>query len=252
MKLGIMGFGHIGQAFVKGLLNKGLVGKEDIYITAKSVETQASAKSTYGINVCLDNNELIKVSDLIIVCLSSKVFFEEAKSFNLDRLNNKVVVSFMAGVKCSSIKEVLGDIKIVRAMPNLGMADNDGIIAYTDTDHSELIRLFNGLGYSFVVDEQDIEKVTALASCGIGFAAYILDCFNKIGIDYGFDQKTTLRIVNNIFNNALKSDDYKQLVCSVATKGGATEAGVNSFNEDKLFDVIHKGIDTAYLKMSKK
>ena len=250
MKLGIMGFGHIGQAFVKGLLNKGLVDKENIYITARSAETLDNAKSTFGINVCDDHNELIKVSDLIIVCLSSRVFFEEANTFDLDSLNNKVVVSFMAGVKIAAIKEVLGDISVVRAMPNLGMADNEGVTAYTDTDHSELIRLFNGLGYSFVVDESDIEKVTALASCGVGFAAYILACFNKIGLEYGFDQEITLMIVRNIFNNALKSDDHEKLVSSVATKGGATEAGIHSFNEDKLYDVIHNGVNKAYLKMT--
>ena len=250
MQIGIMGFGHLGQAFTKGLLNKQFVLQQDIFVTTKSEESLHKANMSFKVNTCNDNIELIEKVDIVIIALPKTAFFEYFDSKKI-RNDNKKYISLMAGIKAEKIKEVLGDVNLVRAMPNLGIANNDGVIGYTNTDDQFIIDMMNHLGHAFIIDETEIEKVTAFASCGVGFAAYILDSFYRVGKSFGFDDVTTRKIIANIFTTALATEDFEKLVTAVATKGGATEAGINSFNENRLNDVIHDGINEAFLKMTK-
>lgn len=248
MKIGIAGFGHLGKALVKGLLSDGFVCAEDIYITAKSQNTKDRAQNEYGINVCSTNTDLIQETDIIFICVPSKVFF--ADFIDCDPIwKTKTFVSLMAGVTLSQLQQCIGQDGIIRAMPNLGIERNDGIICYTETDNQYIVRIMEHLGYAFCVSEDDIEKVTAFASCGIGFAAYILNCFFEKGRNLGFSEDTTMKIVDNIFRNALCATDYSGLVDSVATKGGATETGIMRLDEYKTNEIIGYAIDAAYRRM---
>ena len=249
MKIGIIGFGHLGQSLVKGLLFNNFTTRENIFITAKSFETKNKAKNDYKINVCETNAQLIEKTDLIFISIPSKVFFNEPMDLYSDNFAYKTFVSFMAGVTIEKLKETIGDINIIRAMPNLGIENCNGIICYTNTENSYLKDLFNHLGYAFTVEEVDIEKVTAFASCGIGFAAYVLNGFFEAGKQIGFNNDLSAEIVSNIFSNALAASDYSALVSAVATKGGATEAGLDCFVENKMNDIIYKAVEKAYQKM---
>lgn len=249
MNIGVIGFGHLGKALVKGLLHNNYIAPENIYITARTEETRRQAISAYGINTCTANAELIANADVIFISVPSKVFFSEFADDTPKNTETKFFISLMAGVTLQQLKEVLGETNIIRAMPNLGMERNNGIIGYTQTDNVQIIELFQHLGYAFPVNEADIEKVTAFASCGIGFAAYILNCFLETGKELGFSKDASQEVVKNIFQNALQTDDYAQLVTAVATKGGATEAGVKSLEEDGVKDRIASAVDKAYRKM---
>lgn len=249
MKIGIMGFGHLGRSLVKGLLNKSLLFNSDIYVTANSNQTKEKASTEYGVNVCHTNAELIDKSDLIFISLPSKVFFSEFNGLYFHSAEGKCFISLMAGVSLEQLYTALGNTKIIRAMPNLGIENNDGVIGYTDTDDERVIDLLNHLGYAFAVPEEEIEKVTAFASCGIGFSAYILNCFYEAGKDLGFSEEISHQIVKNIFHNALQTTNYSELVSSVATKGGATEAGIESFEFDHMSQTIANAIDKAYRRM---
>lgn len=249
MKIGILGFGHLGKALVKGLLNDGFVCKEDIYVTANSKITKERARNEYGVHVCCSNTELIQATDIIFICVPANVFFSDFGDCGVVS-EDKTFVSLMAGVTLSQLKQCIGRGRIMRAMPNLGIERNDGIICYTATDDQWVVKIMEHLGYSFCVPEGDIEKITAFASCGIGFAAYILNCFFEKGRDLGFSADTTMRIVDNIFRNALRAADYSELVDSVATKGGATEAGVMRLDEHKTNEIIGDVIDAAYRRMT--
>lgn len=249
MKIGVIGFGHLGWSLVKGLLNKSYIPNSDIYVTANSKETKEKAVTEYGVNVCPTNVDLIEKSDLIFISLPSKAFFSEFDGLNLHGAESKSFVSLMAGVSLEQLRNSLGDYKIIRVMPNLGIQKNDGVIGYTNTDDERVIETLNHLGYSFAVSEEEIEKVTAFASCGIGFSAYIMNCFYEVGKNLGFSEEISHQIVKNIFHNALQATNYSELVSSVATKGGATEAGIESFEGDQISRTIANAIDKAYRRM---
>ncbi|MFL0195700.1 pyrroline-5-carboxylate reductase dimerization domain-containing protein [Clostridium sp. WILCCON 0269] len=61
-------------------------------------------------------------------------------------------------------------------------------------------KIFNELGYVFEIGEKNIEKVTAFSACGLGFAAYILNAFQKVGQAFGFSSEVSEKIVAKTFN----------------------------------------------------
>lgn len=248
MKIGIIGFGHLGKALAKGLIYKNIISKDEIFILAKSERTREVAEKEFGIQVCSDINEIIEEASILFWVLKGNIFDELSKDITQD-ITHKINVSFMAGMPIKSIQEKLGDVFITRVMPNIAIDRADGIIGYTKTNDTFVEKMFNELGYAFEIEEKDIEKVTAFSACGLGFAAYILNAFQKAGQAFGFNPEVSEKIVAKTFGNAIVMSDYEGTANSVATKGGATEQGIICFEENNLNRIVSEAMNKAYDKM---
>lgn len=248
MKIGIIGFGHLGKALARGLLCIGF-SADDICICAKSLNTLSIAEKEYGFKAYRDINQAIHNADAVFFVLGGNVFEEISGQIDLPLLKNKAVVSFMAGITIQAMQNRLGNfVNITRAMPSIAIEKGNGVIGYTAVKDSRISELFHKLGFAFEVEERDIEKVTAFSACGLGFAAYILNAFQQTGISLGFDSETSRKIVVNTFENALEKSDYMKTVSEVATKGGATEQGILCFQEQNISGIIEKAVRKAYQK----
>lgn len=248
MKIGIIGFGHLGKALTKGLILKKIVSKDEIFILAKSERTREAAEEEFGVQVCSDINDIIEKASILFWVLKGNVFVELSKDIQQD-VTHKINISFMAGMTIESIQEKLGDVFITRAMPSIAIDRADGVIGYTKTNDTFVEKMFNELGYAFEVEEKDIEKVTAFSACGLGFAAYILNSFQKAGQAFGFSSEVSEKIVAKTFSNAIEMSDYEGTANAVATKGGATEQGIIYFEENNLNRIISEAMNKAYNKM---
>ncbi|MHB1152549.1 MAG: pyrroline-5-carboxylate reductase family protein [Eubacteriales bacterium] len=252
MYIAVIGFGNLGKAFVNGLLAKEFIQKDNIIVCAKSEKTIQIAKDDYHIKAGNDIIAAINDADVIVFAVKLSVFDELSEKFAADLFHDKTIISLMAGAGISHILETTKTTgKIIRAMPNLAIAIGNGIIGYTHTEDDRIIRMFENLGLSFLIDESDIEKMTAFSACGLGFAAYVLDCFASAGKELGFDEKICKQIVNRNFENAIDMGDYKQTISAVATKGGATEHGIQFLHDSDLSGIIDGAIKKAYEKVNK-
>ena len=165
-------------------------------------------------------------------------------------IKNKRIISFMAGINIDTIRSLLNfDGEIIRAMPNLAISSGYGIIGYTKTVDIDIIRIFEGLGFAFTVDEADIEKITAYSACGLGFAAYVLESFVLAGKTLGLNEELCKQIVIRNFENAIETRNFNKTVSAVATKGGATEQGLQYLHDNNLQELINGAIMKAYDKM---
>ena len=252
MKIGIIGFGNLGKALTNGLLQTELVQKQDIFVCAKTATSIEDAKSNFGVQASFDINEVINDSDIIFLVIKKNVFKEVASTFDLATCANKQFISFMASTSKQEINSLLPEINITRAMPSIAIADRKGIIAYTKTTSQMQVKLFGSLGYAIEVDESDLEKYTALAACGLGFAAYILEAFTNAGVNMGLSYQDSLKAIAQTFTDAIAISNFTETVKMVATKGGATEQGINIFNENNIESIISKAINAAYQKASGK
>jgi pyrroline-5-carboxylate reductase len=134
-------------------------------------------------------------------------------------------------------------------MPSIAIDKAEGVIGYTEPNNEYIEKIFNELGYSFKVDENDIEKVTAFVACGLGFASYILSAFQNTGETLGFTNEISEKIVKQTFINAINMGDFAETAKAVANKGGATEQGIICFEENKLQHTIEEAVQRAYKKM---
>jgi pyrroline-5-carboxylate reductase len=248
MKIGIIGFGNLGHSLAEGLIKSGTSSGHDICVCDKSPEARALASGKYGLDTTDDVNSVIGRSEAIFLVVKSYVFEELAPMVDRSLLAGKTVVSFMAGVPLEKIRAQLGEVDLVRGMPSLAIAVCDGVVAYTKAPKS-VEDIFHKLGYAFETAPEDIEKVMAFSSCGLGFAAYLIDAFAAAGEKLGFDHETCARIAGQTFKNAIDRGDYKNTVKAVATKGGATEQGVLHMDASDTYDIIADAVQKAYDRM---
>ena len=250
MKFGIIGFGNLGRALASGLLKSGSATVGGIFICDKSPEARAIAEGgPYCLAASEDVNAAIAASDVVFLTVKAHVFDELSVIIDRSLLKGKTIVSFMAGVTFEHIYSQLGQVSLVRAMPSLAIATCEGVIGYTKAP-SDISDVFNRLGFAFETEPEGIEKVMAFSSCGLGFAAYLIDAFAAAGGEMGFSPETSARIAALTFKNAVDRGSFRETVAAVATPGGATEQGVLHMGECGVYDIVARAVRKAYERMT--
>ena len=250
MKIGIIGFGHLGRALASGLMMSQCVGAGDLYVCENNAEARAAAEGApFFAAASEDVNHIIKNSDVVFLTVKSYVFEELAATIDRGGLSGKTVVSFMAGVGFDKLRSLIGDVAMVRAMPSLAIASCDGVIGYTKAPLA-VAEIFGKLGYAFESAPEDIEKVMAFSSCGLGFAAYLIEAFASAGRSMGFAPDIADHIAALTFKNAVDRGGFRDTVAAVATKGGATEQGVLHMDSSGLDEIVAQAVQKAYDRMA--
>ncbi|MBR2831557.1 MAG: NAD(P)-binding domain-containing protein [Oscillospiraceae bacterium] len=244
MKISILGLGHLGGALLRGLLKAGC-SAEDVTVYDRS---PARFSGLEGVHAVCDAAEAVRASDVCFIVLKSAGFFELAPSLSGETGDGRVFVSFMAGVTLEALREALPGAAVVRAMPSIAIESCEGITAYTKAPEP-VAELLGRLGYAFETEPENIEKVMAFASCGIGFAAYLLEAFRGAGLAMGFSEEECGRITAQTFKNALDRGHYAETVRAVATKGGATEQGVLHMDGAGVPGAVSAAVRKAYERM---
>jgi pyrroline-5-carboxylate reductase len=245
MKIGIIGFGNLGKALASGLVKSGSADWNELYICDASSEARSFAPNAHTSE---DFNFVIKNAHVIFLVVKSYVFEEMVKSIDKDALSGKTIVSFMAGVTLEYLHSLMGDLTFVLGMPSIAISACEGVIGYTKAP-AAVADIFHKLGYAVETTPEGIHKIMAFASCGLGFAAYLIDAFAAAGMTMGFSPEESARIAAQTFKNAIDRGDFKQTVKAVATPGGITQQGLSHFDECDLYGIVAQAMRKAYEKV---
>jgi len=161
VRVAVLGAGRIGSVLAWGFRNC----EFSVMATARS-EERLRAVSSLGVEATRDNRGAVRSSDVVVICV---------KPFQLPSLveeirgvvGEKVVVSVVAGVRRSTLEEVLGARKVYRAMPNINVrvamsstaltGPQDGVASATVEE------LFKCIGSVYWVPEEWLDVWTAIS-----------------------------------------------------------------------------------------
>lgn len=260
IRVAIIGCGNMAQAIINGLTNISTraamkaVGKE-FSVIASDCDESKLLKVRDMCSVTLDNAEAVKRSDYVLLAVKPQIA-ERALS-GLD-LSDKVIISIMAGVTLSKIKEITHSDVVVRVMPNLcarvGESFNAYVMdgAFTDTQKESVIDILSSFGVCSEVVESDMDAVTGITGSGPAFVFMTIRAFAEKAMACGFSpEQAKAMAIQTIVGSALTAEksqaDFSVLVDSVCSKGGTTIEGVNYLNsqnyESILSTAIQKSID---------
>ncbi len=230
MKLGFLGYGNLARALCRGFVSQGALSPADIAVCAKSEATLSLARGE-GFSTASTAAHLFSVCDIVFIAVKPRVFREMASELSAIDTRSKRAVSVMAAVHLDEILSVLR-CPILRLMPTLAAADGCDIMGYTASEDAfaDLLPLLSHLGEALSLDEDMLDRLTVAASCGLGFAANILDAYSRECEKYGFSSEQSRAITGRMFGYAASSGDFAALRTRVATRGGVTEAGNNAMN----------------------
>lgn len=240
MKIGIIGFGGLGRSLMTGLI-KGGVNKDDIMVCDPSVHRVKKA-ADMGI-VVADENTLVSLCDAVVFAVPKAVF--DTMELDWPLFDNKIVFSCMAEVKMEQLKQRFGG-RVVRVIPTLGAENGVSIVGICFDDKTqnreEIKNMFRKVGTVIECADDELSSITALAACGLCYAAYIINSFINTAENLGFDHEKGKEIVEKTFMSAMEMGDYELLIGKIAARGGITIKGVEVMNEGN----VHKTIDTAF------
>jgi len=248
MRIGIIGYGNLGKALVRGLILTGF-SQNDIDINARTQKTRDSVRDEFKDIYVTDNKEeLVNRTDVIILITepkNAKEVLNEVKDYKVD---GKIIVSFMAGITIAEMKDMLGEkqnaIKVVRAMPNIAIQDGNSVIGvtYEEQDYEivqDLLNVLKKLGYVLKLNEEELNYITVTAASGLAFAACVMNSYQKAGNTLFNDDETskeiTIRVFENVINMVKKENcSFDDIVRRITTKGGTTEAGMKHLNQELM------------------
>lgn len=240
MKLGFLGAGAMGGAILNGALSSGLLKPDDIYVYDVSDEVKVKYNEE-GCHVCKQSYEL-RFADVIIVAVKPQ-YAKDALSSMGDAFDGKAVISIMAGVKSSDVRNLISsNIRLLRIMPNTPALVNHGAFAFEEgTDFSnEEIRfaenLFGGMGICEWIPENLIDAVTGLSGAGPAYAYIFIEALADGGVLEGLPRNIAIKLAAQTVMGAAQMvlqtgehpDVLKDKVCS---PGGNTIVGVKTLEE---------------------
>ncbi len=260
-KIGFIGGGKMASAIIKGIVNSHWCKNQDIIVSDKNESSLALLKENFNIQVTTSNIEIAKTSDIILLAVKPFVLrdvLEEIKPFITKK---HLVLSIAAGISINTIEEILGEVSVIRIMPNTPALVNEGMSAicpgkYTDKNQVKTaLEIFNSVGKVIESDEKYIDIITAISGSGPAFYYYIIDEIAKAGHKLGLDYETCLKLsAQTAFGSAKMIMESgispEQLIINVTTPGGCTAVGNDVLKEnnisDILFDTIEKTAQKAF------
>lgn len=249
-KIGIIGFGNMGQAIAAQLKND-----YRIFVFDKD---KNKTEGLGSISTAAGNVELAKETDALILAVKPQDFdavLDELKN----EVKDKLIISIAAGITTGYIEKILGIVRIIRAMPNMPAMVGEGITCLSkgkfasiaDLDFTE--NLFDYLGETLRIEEEMMNAATAVSGSGPGFCFELMRAknttqgnmeeagrfikedfaplFAKAATNIGFLQADAeflaLRTANGCIALLRKTKfSLSELINQIASKGGTTEAGL--------------------------
>ena len=258
-KIAIIGGGNLGASIAEGLHKSHLYVSKDITVTRRKIELLKHLSES-GLNVHSDNLLAVKNADIIIIAV---------KPYNVDKILNEIkpalttehiVVSVATGFPISQMQTIVGEnIQIFRAMPNtaISICESMTCIATNNGDEgarNEIIKLFDQLGQSIIINEDLMDAATVLAACGIAYALRFIRAASQGGIEIGFDAQTAMQISAQTVKGAagllIEGKQHPEWeIDKVTTPQGCTIAGLNEMEHQGFSSSLIKGILTSYNKI---
>lgn len=246
MRLGFLGYGNLAKAFDAGIKKSNLIPAKDIYICAKTESTLTEA-SILGHGTVTELKELFAVCDVIALLIKPKIFRDLKPELSKLDTHGKRVISCMAAVHTDELREVF-NCPVLRIMPTLAVSDAFDILGHSESDNfNDIIYGLSQLGDTIKLSDDMLDLLTVAASCGLGFAAHIMEIYKNECIKLGFSPEQSMKITRRIFAFSAKSDDFSDLRNRVATKGGVTEAGILAMDSD-----LRKSIASAFAEAAER
>jgi pyrroline-5-carboxylate reductase len=247
-KVAFIGAGNMCRAIVNGLVNKGF-DAASIIVANPSPEKRVALANEFGVQETADNIVAAKFADVIILCVKPHLICTVAAQLReqID-INNKCFISVAAGCTVSQMEQALGDhVAIIRAMPNtpaqlgLGVTGLYANASVTSEQKATADQLMQAIGIvTWLEQEAKIDDIISVSGSGPAYFFLFMEAMEKQAIAQGFSPEQSRQLVQQTALGAAKmvvENDLpiSQLRANVTSKGGTTNAAVNSF--------INGGID---------
>lgn len=258
IKVRFVGAGNMASSLIGGLLNRGFMPNQ---LSASDPGGRQRQKiwDRYGVPVFPDNNEHFGVPDIVILAVkpqNMKRVVMDVRSSLLE--TNPLVVSIAAGIEVKNLQNWLSEsMSIVRTMPNTpaligqgatGLFANQNVSA---EQRKMTESIMDSVGISHWVDDEGlIDVVTALSGSGPAYFFLFMEYMQKVAEDLGLSHEVANKLTEQTaLGSALLAQrsphNFQRLRENVTSPNGTTEAALNSFAKDDIYQAFKHALEAA-------
>jgi pyrroline-5-carboxylate reductase len=252
-RVAILGGGNLGSAIARGLAASGTIRPEDITITRRTVALLAPLEIE-GFRTTEQNLVAVQGCDLVLICVQpqhlNKLLEEIAPAL---QASSQVVISTVSGASISAMRQQLGpEIPLIRAMPNLGISIGESMTCLAADEPSAAAlplarQIFDEVGISLIIREDQMSPATALCACGIAFFLRAIRAASQGGIEIGFHAEEAIRLAAQTAKGAaallLAHGSHPETeIDKVTTPEGCTILGLNEMESRGFSSAMVRGI----------
>ena len=258
--IGILGAGNMGEALIGGLVKACIVSPDQIVASRRNKSALRKLEELYGIRTTVDNRELVKESDVVVVAVKPQVLPDVLDGVSDLFHNGKLLISIAAGISTDLIEQLLGkDVPVIRVMPNVAALGGEGISPYCLGKHSTEAHalmaneIFSAVGVTVMVDEELMDPVTAISGTGPAYVFYLMEALIDAGTALGFPPIVARALVRQTFYGAAKlltetTKTPTDLRLMVTSPQGTTHAAISYLESREFSSLIKAAVDRANIR----
>ncbi|MFC1708579.1 pyrroline-5-carboxylate reductase family protein [Candidatus Omnitrophota bacterium] len=249
-KIGIIGFGNMGSCLAQRLKSK----KNQIWVFDKDkTKTQKLSQA----KIADSNVDLVKKVGTVVLAIKPQDFAVTLEEIKGDT-EGKLIVSIAAGITTGHIEKALGEVRVVRTMPNMPARIGKGMICLckgkfaSEEDLFFSRELFESLGVTLTLEEDMMNEATAVSGSGPGYAFDWIDrkkidkdneasierfreeftvLLTGAAVGIGFMPKEATKLAQATTDGSIalfkqSNLSVQELKKQIASKGGTTEAAL--------------------------
>jgi len=259
MKIAIIGTGNLGSSIAKGLITNNAI--TTLFLTKRNVKGLVNFEGYKNVFLTADNKEAIQQSDIIIFAVQPahlEKILTEVQSFLTEK---HVLISTITGFSISRIESLVGsDQFIIRAMPNTAIAVGKSMTCICSNEKGKqrlsiAEAIFNRLGTTISIPEQQMQAATVVCASGIAFWMRLIRATTQAAIQLGFDaeeaQKLAMFTCEGAANLLITSGNHpEQEIDRVTTPNGCTIEGLNEMEHKGLSSSLIQGMVASFDKIN--
>ncbi len=245
----------MGEVLAGGLLRAGW-NSSQISLAARREKRRREVEAATGISTTLDAAEAASDRSAVVVAVKPgdvpRLLEQVIGSITPDQ----VVISLAAGVPCAIYEAALGEIPIVRAMPNTPAQIDAGVTAlargvFADAAAMDLASdVLGAVGETVVLDESLLDAVTAVSGTGPAYVFILAEAMVEAATREGLPWHAAETLVLQTIRGAgllLAHTDLSpaRLRAQVTSPGGTTAAAIHVLEESGFRALVEDAVRAA-------
>lgn len=252
----LVGAGALGSSILKGFRVAGQATPEDLIIVdlKPGDEPKAWAADGARLNPSPDTWHVAKT---VILAVKPQGWHAVAAILNGNLAKDAAIISVMAGIQTTNLKQAFAGHPVARVMPTTGVATGKGVASiYSDqaaaTEAAQ--GLFGPMASTVVLTEEAMmDSATAVSGSGPAYVYAFVRALEKAGRATGLSPSHARDLARGTLVSAARlldstGEEPEALIRKVASPGGTTEAALNILCKpgEGLDELVLASVQAAY------
>ena len=260
MRIGIIGGGFMGEAFLRGILRADVAAPSAIAV-AELIADRRLALAEHGVRVTDDPESACIGADLVLLAVKPDDLAATARSLAGAIPADAVLVSIAAGTPLAEVQRHSGHRASVRVMPNLPAAIGEGAAVYlaapelSDEQLARVREVLSGVATAVVevADDEAVDLATALHGSGPAYVYLLIEAMVDSAVRLGMKRpdatELVLATVAGSARYAIATGEHAATLRNAVTSpGGTTAAALSELEAAGLRAAVDDAIEAAFTR----